>query len=240
MVKKQFADFWDQISSRKGAKSRADKVLKYIKKHSSKSNSILELGVGNGKVLSLFPKKYSLSGLDIEKRYVELSKQKLPNAHLFVSSMHNFKVNKKFDVIFSIFDSINFLINFEQWKQTFRNAYNHLNDNGLFIFDMYTPLMLEKAKTWTNFFKEPFGFMMDKGIVKGNRLTWDFMIFEKKKNGLYELHNSLFHERIFTSTKVEKELKKLFTIIEKVDGDTLKGPTKKTTRLLYVAKKIIF
>ena len=52
------------------------------------------------------------------------------------------KIDERFDVIFSVFDSINFLENFRQWKSTFKAVNEHLNDDGLFIFDMYTPKAL--------------------------------------------------------------------------------------------------
>tara|TARA_Y100000034_G_scaffold122983_1_gene169154 strand:- start:438 stop:1130 length:693 start_codon:yes stop_codon:yes gene_type:complete len=229
MTKKHFADFWNQITSHKGAKSRANSVLKRIRKYSPNAKSVLELGVGNGLVLSLFPKKYSLSGLDVEKKFVDLSKKRMPRAHLFTASMHNFKIKKNFDVVFSVYDSINFLENINQWKQTFESVYNHLNEKGLFIFDMFLPVILEKAKEWVKFSEEPFGYMIDTGIVKGNKLTWDFKIFEKKKK-LYEMHQFLFHERIFLVEDIKKSLNKYFEILEskKIDDDL---------RILFICRR---
>jgi ubiquinone/menaquinone biosynthesis C-methylase UbiE len=235
--KKHFADFWEELASPKSARERGRKVLKYIEKYFPEAKSILELGVGNGNVLTAFPKKYGLSGLDIEKKYVALAKKKLSNASFYVSSMHNFRIKQKFDVIFSVYDSINFLRNLKQWSETFNTVNKHLNKDGLFVFDFYTPFMLGIAKKWVSFSKEPFGFMMDKGIVKGNNLTWDFKIFEKKNNNIYEMHQTYFHERIFPVVEVERRLKKYFRIIEKLDEETLKKPTKSTCRLLYICRK---
>ena len=238
MGTKHFADFYDQISSRFDAKKRADKVLKYVRKYSAKAKSILELGCGNGAVLHSFPKKYDLYGLDIEKEHVKLTKKKVPNAHLWISSMHNFKIKKKFDIVFSVFDSINFLKNFNQWKQTFQTVNNHLEDNGLFIFDMYTSEALkENKKGSTSLWKEKFGFASVEPLVNNDNLTWHFRVFEKKKNNNFQLHDFLFKERIFPTNKVETELKKYFTILEKRDGETLSRPTSSSLRLLYVARK---
>jgi len=238
MRKKHFADFYDALADKKEAGQRSLKVQKYINKHHKKAKSILELGTGNGNVLSFFPEKYKLSGLDIEKRYVKLAKRKVKRAKLYAASMHNFEIPDKFDAIFSIFDSINFLKNFKQWKQTFDTVHKHLNDSGLFIFDMYTPLMLkETKKAKPRLFKESFGFLLDKGIVKGNTLTWHFHIYEKKKGNKYNLHSFFFTEKIFPPNKAEALLRKKFKILEKVDGDTLKKPGKYTTRLLYVVRK---
>lgn len=238
MPKKHFADFYDEISSRFDAKKRADKVLKYIRKYSPKVKNVLELGTGNGKVLSFFPKKFNLYGLDVEEKYLKLTKKKVPSAKLWKSSMHNFRSKEKFDVIFSVFDSINFLKNFDQWKQTFQTVHKYLNDGGLFIFDCYTPQVLKENKnSATSFWEEKFGFALNKGIVKNDKLTWHFRIFEKKKNNLYELYDFLFKERIFPISRVESELKKHFTILEKRDWETLSRPTSKSLRVLFVARK---
>ena len=40
----------------------------------------------------------------------------------FVVSMHDFKISTEFDVVFSVYDSINFLENFNQWKHQVYNG----------------------------------------------------------------------------------------------------------------------
>ena len=238
MTKKSFADFYDEISSKSEAKERAEKVLRYIKKYIPKAQTILELGTGNGNVLVNFPKNYELYGLDIEKKYVDLTKEKLPKAHLWTSSMHNFKINKKFDVIFSVFDSINFLKDFNQWEETFQTANKHLNEGGLLIFDMYTKKVLEQNKGKpASFWKEKFGFASDEGIVSGNNLTWKFKIFERTKRDNYKLHDFEFNEKIFPVKEVDSTLKKYFKILEKRDWETLNNLNEKSLRVLYVLRR---
>ncbi|MBW3022243.1 class I SAM-dependent methyltransferase, partial [Candidatus Woesearchaeota archaeon] len=183
-----FADFWDDISDDPDARKRANKVIRFINKYNPKAKVVLELGVGNGAVLANFPKKYALSGLDVDKSYVELARKKLPKSDLFTASMHNFRKKQKYDVIFSIFDSINFLTSFQQWKQTFTNVQMHLKPNGIFVFDMYTPLMLKTARNWLKCYKEKFGFVVDEGIVKANNLTWHYQLYVKVKDDDYIKH----------------------------------------------------
>jgi len=237
-MKKHFAYFYDQISDKSEAKQRANKILKLLRRHNPKSTSVLELGVGNGNVLCNFPKKYDLNGLDIHKEYVALAQKKTPKAKLWTSSMHNFKSKDNYDLIFSIFDSINFLTNFNLWKQTFKTVYNHLNNDGLFIFDMYSSKVLEiNKKSDMSFWQEKFGYAYSQPLVKSNNLIWNFGIFEKKTKDKYELHKYQFKERIFSPNIVEKELRKHFKIIEKLDFETLSKNTKNSLRYLYVARK---
>ncbi len=241
MGKKHFAEFYDALASKPGARRRARTVLKYVRKYQPDARSILELGTGNGNVLSSFPKKYGLYGLDIEKRHIELTRQKVARAHLLVASMHNFKIDAKFDVIFSIFDCINYLKNFRQWEQTFAAVHKHLKEDGLFVFDMLTRNFIQDAQRMDpKFSRHSFGFMSDDAtaIVKGNQVTEEFRIFEKVKGDMYRMHRFIIVERMFSPVRVEKTLRRKFRIIQRVSLEFSSWESKKrSSRLLYVARK---
>lgn len=193
-------------------------------------------------MLSSFPKNYELYGLDIEEKYIELTRQKVPRARLFVASMHNFKIDVKFDVVFSVFDCINYLENFRQWEQTFATVHRHLKENGLFIFDMLTPNFIEDARqTEPKFSKHSFGFAADDAAatVKGNQVTQEFRIFEKVKGDMYRMHRFFIAERMFSLSRVEKPLKRKFRIITRASVEFSSWEAEKhPSRLLYVTRKI--
>jgi len=226
-----FTNMWEKFSDKKAAKKRADYVLKYIKRHNSKAKEVLELGVGIGQVIQHFPKKYEISGLDIKKDYIHICKKKFPKYKFYVLSMHNFKINKKFDVIFSVYDSINFLKNIKQWELTFNQVNKHLKENGLFIFDMYTEKSLEYFKDNSEYTKNfKLGYVHSKGIVKGNQLIWYFNIFEKKLNNSYKIHKNKFIEYIHPTKKIKNELGRYFKILEENELESGR-------RLLFVCRK---
>ena len=218
-MKKHFIHFWPLITSKKDAKKRAGWVLKPIDKYHKKARKVLELGVGIGQVIVNFPGKFDIYGLDYDKKYVDYCKRNIKRGKFFVSSMHNFKINEKFDVIFSVFDSINFLKNFNQWKQTFKSVHNHLDEKGLFIFDMYTPKILKDFKgKEAEISKHSFGETYSKPIIKDNTLTWDFRI--------NKIHKYRFKETIFPVIKVKSALSQRFKILE--------------TRLMEDNRRILF
>jgi SAM-dependent methyltransferase len=206
-----------------------------------RARTILELGTGNGNVLSSFPMKYELYGIDVEDKYIELARQKAPRARLFVASMHNFKINTQFDVVFSVFDCINYLKNFRQWKQTFATVHKHLKENGLFIFDMLTPNFIQDAKHMDpKFSKHSFGFAVDDAgaLVRGNQITQEFRIFEKVKHDTFRMHRYLIVERIFSLSRVERALEEKFRIITRVPVEFSSWEAKKrASRVLYVTRK---
>ena len=85
---KSFVNFWESLADKKGAKERAERVLKQITQHNEKATKVLELGVGIGAVLGNFPKKFVIYGLDIEEDYIHVCKKKIKRGKFFVSSMH--------------------------------------------------------------------------------------------------------------------------------------------------------
>jgi len=145
--------------------------------------------------------------------------------------MHNFKISERFDVIFSVFDSINFLNTFAQWKLTFQSVNDHLNENGLFIFDIYTLKMLKddegKGPTFRKISK---GYYYDKGTTKNNTLVWDVKIFEDIGNGLYHVNEYELKEAMYPITKVDSALSKHFEILETKSME-------KGRKVLFVCRK---
>jgi len=219
---KPFVSFWESLTSKEGAKERARYILKPVSEHHKQAKKVLEIGCGIGEVLVNLPKRYTVYGLDIERDYIEACKRRIPLGKFFVSSMHNFKIDEKFDVIFSANDAINFLKDFAQWKSTFIAVNEHLRRDGLFIFDVYTPKMLRDTVKWlekynrsTSSVKEfSKGYYYDKEIVKGNTLTWDSRIFERLPNGLYRLNKYRFKERMYPVAKMKTALSEHFDILE--------------------------
>lgn len=218
---KPFLSFWESTTSEEVARERARYVLKPISEYHKQAKKILEIGCGLGEVLVNLPERYTIYGLDIGKDYIEVCKKKIPEGKFFVSSMHNFKIDEKFDVIFSVY-AINFLKDFAQWKSTFKTVNEHLNKDGLFIFDVYTPKMLrdtlqslQKHDRSTSSVKEfSKGYYYEKEIVKGNTRILDTGIFERLPNGLYQLNKYRRKERIYPVAKMKNALSEHFDILE--------------------------
>jgi SAM-dependent methyltransferase len=219
---KPFVYFWESLTSKESGIERARYILKPVNAYNRQARKILEIGCGIGEVLVNLPLKYTIFGLDLEGDYIEVCRRRMPSGKFFVSSMHNFKIDEKFDVIFSAYDAINFLKNFAQWKSTFKAVDKHLDRDGLFVFDAYTPKMLRDTVQWlekynrsTSSVKEfPKGYYYDKETVKGDTLTLDSRIFERLPNGLYQLHKYSFKERIYPVAKMKSALSEHFDILE--------------------------
>ena len=52
--------------------------------------------------------------------------------------MTSFKLNQKFNIITIFCDSLNYLSSSKEVKETFNKVYQHLTDDGVFLFDVHT------------------------------------------------------------------------------------------------------
>ncbi len=129
--------------------------------------------------------------------------------------MIDFIIDEKFDVILCVFDSINHLLDFEDWKKMFVNVKKHLSPNGLFIFDINTQEKLVRTieeSPWIKQFDE--NLMIMDVADGGNEVSnWNIKIFEKKANNMYELHEENICEISFPTKKIEKELSSIYSEI---------------------------
>lgn len=125
--------------------------LNFIEPYLNKESNILDLACGSGTLAILLKLKgYNVEGLDLSSSIIDVAKEKAKMHHLnipfYVDDMTSFKLNKKYDIITCFFDSVNFLENKDKLNKLFENVYNHLNDDGLFIFDIFSKKLLDEYK----------------------------------------------------------------------------------------------
>jgi predicted TPR repeat methyltransferase len=131
-----FAPFYEAVQG-----DRAEEVTylgSLIERHHPRATTVLELACGTGSVLEQLEPRYELTGVDLSERMLELAAQKLPRARLVQADMAGLDLGETFDVVLCVYDSINHLLSFEQWEAVFDRARDHLNDRGLFVFDINT------------------------------------------------------------------------------------------------------
>lgn len=225
------AKIWEKNIDRKEAKIRADRILKQIEKYNPDTKKVLELGVGLGAVLVHLSKKYEVSGLDLQSEYVKIAKKLIPRTKFYVQGMDKFKINEKFDTIFSVHECINEVKPYKNWESTFKKVFEHLNQNGLWIFDMRTKKHLEeKKKQIVELEKIPTGYIYDGFEIKDNKLFWKTVFFKKVKNNLYKIEHDNYFEEIYDIKKVEKSLSRYFKILKKL-------PIERGITFMFVCRK---
>ncbi len=108
-------------------------IYSITKNHLVKSPSVLELGAGNCKFANHLSKSFkNYFATDISKNMITGNTYK---GSKVCCDMTALPFNKKFDLIVSSFDSVNYLTSKRKLSSLFKEVYDHLSDDGIFTFD---------------------------------------------------------------------------------------------------------
>ncbi len=137
-----YSEYYDLLYQDKDYAAEAKYVNDLIKKYSkSPAKNILNIGCGTGNHDIFFSKLgYEVFGVDISPEMISIAKSKTSgakNIHFQIEDARNFSINKKFDVVLSLFHTICYQTTKEDLIKCFKNAYRHLKKNSLFIFDIW-------------------------------------------------------------------------------------------------------
>jgi SAM-dependent methyltransferase len=188
--------------------------------------------------LKTLPKKYHLYGLDVSQDMLALARRKVPRARFFLQDMRYFEIAERFDVILCLFDSINHLLEYKEWKKVFSKVKEHLNKGGIFIFDInseYKLKNLSQAPAIVERIKDNY-LIMDISEIKRGLFDWDIKVFEKEKTNNYKLYKENIKERSYPVEKIMKTLKKNYSKIKTFDQEK-KKPSKESGRIYFLAFK---
>jgi SAM-dependent methyltransferase len=122
-----------------------DFVLHSAARRGFRGGAVLDLGCGTGNgALQMLQRGQSVQGLDGSKEMLAVAKAKLPGVKLHLGSFETFRLPASFQLIYSLFDSLNNLLTPEAFHNMARRVHHHLLPGGLFIFDVNTPAGLRE------------------------------------------------------------------------------------------------
>ena len=216
----------------------ASHIRRLIRRHKPRAKTLLELACGTGAILKILAKSYDVAGLDLSPQMLSLARKKLPHVRFYLKDMVSFNLEKKFDVIICVFDSINHVLKFADWQKVFRNAARHLEHDGLCLFDINTKAKLQRlinAPTWVHRFGRNLEFI---NVTDGRRgiANWNIRVFEHRRGNKYGLFEEDIKEISFPVNKIKAALRKQFTNVKVVDPRGQKS-SGKSDRLYFICKR---
>jgi SAM-dependent methyltransferase len=134
-----YSKYYDLLYQDKDYNAEANYISNCIKTYFPSAKTIIEFGSGTGRHGLILQKLgYDTYGLERSKQMVEEA-----IFHGFPckqADVTNFEIDRKFDVVISLFHVISYITANASLEKVFRNASMCLNSNGLFIFDVwYSP-----------------------------------------------------------------------------------------------------
>lgn len=241
----EFAKIYDELINEDiNYDEMVDCILRICNENNIEFNDYLDIACGTGNVTVRIAKNFkNIYGVDLSEDMLREAFDKLKSERIkgkiICQDMTELSLNRKFDLITSVLDSTNYVTDIEGLKNYFKGVYEHLKDDGLFIFDVnsyyklseilgnniYTYSEEDVFYTWENVFEDD--------------LLSMFLTFFVKKGELYERFEEEHLERAYKESQLESILEELdFKLINKFDGYSNDNVQANSERIVYVVKKI--
>lgn len=236
MSYEKFYRFYDAVMGDRSA--AAAYIAELIDHHRPGTRTVLELGCGTGAILGLLSQNYEVAGLDRSRKMLAIARRKLPQSKLFCQDMTKFAISEKFGAVVCVYDSINHLRQFSDWRRVFKRVSFHLAKDGIFILDVNTVGKLR----WL-VYGDPWVKQLGRDLVviavtagRGGRFHWHVKVFEHQRRDAYILHAETITELAVPMKRITAALNRLFTKVHVIDPEN-RRPSDRSQRLYFVCRK---
>lgn len=224
-----------------------EKWYSYIKetliRFGKNPKSILEMACGTGNLSYYFAKDgFDLTCFDVSSDMLSIAYNKLrkfKNVTILKQNMVDFYINKKFDGVFSICDSINYIIYKDELLKTFKNVKNHLSKEGIFIFDINSYYKLKEVISNNTFIedKEDIFYIWQNYFDEKNSISEFYLtFFVMEEKDYYRRFDEEHMQKAYKTDEIAELLELAgFSQVHYYDGFTFDNPDKKSERLNFVA-----
>jgi cyclopropane fatty-acyl-phospholipid synthase-like methyltransferase len=202
--------------------------------------NLLDVACGTGSITALLTDTYQVSGLDISPGMLAVAREKLPGGTpLYLADMTCFKIHVKFDAVVCAYQGVNHLLSLSAWRDFFRCAYEHLNDGGVFIFDITTIsslLKMASVRKIVQQFDDNY-LLIRVSTSDGMVFEWRIEVFELQHNGRYRLLTQAIKMRSFSVDVIREALRPWFIDIEVVDSGGGRPDEDNEDRIWFVSTR---
>lgn len=237
-----FSEFYDEFMENVEYNKRADYIFSLFEKFDRKPSLLLDVACGTGEFSKEFiNKNIDVIGTDISPEMLNIAREKCPETLFLLQSAEELDLFGTVDGAVCLMDSLNHIVEFENFKKAIAKISLFLEPERLFIFDVNTPykhkeilgdnaFVLENENvfcTWQN--------QTDENLL--TEISLDF--FCLKENGDYERTCDDFSERAYTIEQIEEALVEAgLEIIKIYDDLSFSEPKEDSQRVYYITKKV--
>jgi len=139
-----FAYLYDTFMEDVPYEEWADLLSSLFKAYGTNIHTVCDMGCGTGTLTMMMSERgYSLVGVDLSPDMLSVAADKLGEDSsldiMYVcQDMTELALLEPVDAVYSVCDSVNYLITDEDMNSCFSSVYDNLNKGGLFIFDFNT------------------------------------------------------------------------------------------------------
>ncbi|MFA9398310.1 MAG: class I SAM-dependent methyltransferase [Clostridiaceae bacterium] len=235
-----FAFIYDKLITKDiNYKDWSKYIISICKNRNIEYNEYLDLACGTGNMTCEIEKYFNQTyAVDLSSDMLTLAKNKLSNkTKLICQDISDINLNKKFNLITCCLDSMNYLTEKTDLEKFFCNVNMHLEQEGIFIFDVnsYYKLSYILGNNIYNYDNEDVYYIWENNFE--DDLLNMYLTFFIKDEDKYIRFDEEHLERAYTEEYLDELIDSSgFEILEKHDGYSENIISEKTERIVYVLK----
>ena len=239
----EIASHYDEVMSNVPYRLWVDYVRDILSRLDAKPKTVLDIACGTGNVTEeIYDRGYDVVGIDIAPEMIEVAQRKAAESgrriEYFVQNLANLSLDRRFDLAVSLFDSLNYITEPDDLAQGISHVIEHLNDGGLFVFDVNTEYALSRhffdqsnlerypRYAWTSYYD------------RANKICRIEMAFEVLEDGVKRQFTEEHFQRAYSNQELNCMLENAgFEILDIYNAYTFKKPTRRSDRIFFVARR---
>ena len=209
-----FAELYDQLMYDIDYEKWFYYIEDIFKKYNKSPGKILEMACGTGNLTKHFcDSNYNVTCFDLSEEMLTVAYDKLGayrNVKILKQDMTNLTLgDNKFDAVIAACDSINYITEDRDLLKVFKNVYDHLEDEGLFIFDINSYYKLKNIIGENIFIEdtEDIFYVWDNDFIEETDICNFYLTFFVKENDHYNRFDEMHSERAYKNEEVLNKLK---------------------------------
>ncbi|HHV45175.1 MAG TPA: class I SAM-dependent methyltransferase [Firmicutes bacterium] len=239
------AAVYDQMKSEVDYATWSQYIIQVWQHYAFEPRTVLDLACGTGGILlHLAQQGYEMTGVDLSEDMLAVAYEKSSRAglriSLFQQDMRDLQLDRTFDAVICLCDSINYLLSIEEVQQCFAGVYRCLNPGGLFVFDVNTARALEMFYGTGVYYDE----------IPGGELKWETryhknqqrcqmdLTFFVQVEGEPRVYRERHIEQAYSLEQLMQGLERThFRLLDVFEGFTLEPAREESYRWNFVAQR---
>lgn len=138
-----YSEYYDLLYKDKDYEGEVSYIHSLIQEYTSDTKTIVDFGCGTGNHDFLLDTKgYEITGVDLSQTMIDCANEKKnqrrnSNVSFIQGDFRDVRLNKKYDIVLSLFHVMSYQTSNEDLEKAFLTAYEHLETGGVFIFDFW-------------------------------------------------------------------------------------------------------
>ena len=237
------AQYYDRLTTDVGYEKWAGYIQRHFARLGRPVRRVVELACGTGSLTHILAGQgYQMTAVDLSPDMLSIAAQKCQGQQvLFLcQDMSRLTLLEEPDAVLCCLDSVNYVTRPAALRQTFARVYQALAPGGLFLFDVKTPLALERADGQVYLDETEDLLCVWRGDYHPRRriCSYDMDLFTLEGNGLWRRESEYHEEYAYTLSELEDFLAQAgFGSIKQYADQKMTAPKEGAERVFFTAHK---